>query len=99
MLRVLSSAAAYGILVLLLSAHPAMAWDTCLKPVGARGDWVKGRQAAFANATYAWERKIRRVHGRRFANWWYSGDRLAECEWNARGYYRCVVDAQPCARR
>lgn len=93
--------AALAGLVMICSAGEAFAFgDTCHKDVVARGrvegSMSKARDAAIA----AWEKKVANVHGQRFANWWYSGDRAVECSWNKSGNrIWCNAIALPCARK
>lgn len=76
------------------SAH---AWETCQRQVSVVGPEVRGERAAIDAAIASWRREARRLHGRRFASWWYSGDRIVACTWDKRGVrYRCRASALPC---
>lgn len=73
--------------------------DTCLRDVRAQGSAQSTMTGARNAAIAAWESSVRKRHGSRFANWYYSGDRLIDCSWNASGArIRCVASALPCGR-
>lgn len=99
MYRVWGAAVAAGISV--FGAGEAFAFgDVCHKDVVARGS-VEGSMSKARNAAIAaWETKVATLHGPRFANWWYSGDRAVECSWNKKGNrIWCNAVAIPCARK
>jgi hypothetical protein len=75
---------------------PAEAWDHCVAPVTAKGKRQLDIQSARMAAIGAWQKKASKLHGRRFADWWYSGDRVVSCQWNGR-YSWCSTTASPCA--
>lgn len=73
--------------------------DVCRPMVGVRGP-VRGSQRAAMNAGIAaWRKAVRRVYGRRFTDWNYSGDNSFDCSWDRSGRrFQCHVKATPCAR-
>lgn len=95
------TAAAAAAFALFLTAGDAFAFgDTCRKDVAARGAVETSMSRARGAAIAAWETKVSAIHGRRFADWWYSGDRLIECSWNRSGTrFTCNAVAIPCGRR
>jgi hypothetical protein len=82
------------------STTPAAAFfggETCKRPVTAVGAKVRGEGNARNSAIAAWQRETARKYGRRFADYYYSGDRTFTCTWDSRGvYYKCGVTALPC---
>lgn len=88
-------------IITLAGAGEALAFgDTCLKDVVARGSVQGSMSKARSAAVAAWETKVATVHGQRFANWWYSGDRAIDCSWNKSGSrIWCNAVAIPCARK
>lgn len=94
-------AAVAAALALCLMADDALAFgDVCHKDVAARGAVESSMSRAQTSAIAAWEKKVAAIHGRRFANWWYSGERLIECSWNKAGSrFSCNAIAIPCGRR
>jgi hypothetical protein len=83
------------------SSSSALAFgDTCYRDVTARGDVRSSMRGAMDAAIAAWERTVARQRGSRFANWWYSGDRVTSCSWDVSGTrIRCTATAMPCASR
>lgn len=76
---------------------PAVAGEVCKKPVSAVGRQVRGEGNARTSAIAAWQRATARQYGRRFADYYYSGDRSFSCTWDPQGVtYRCGVTAMPC---
>ena len=81
---------------------PASAFgDRCIYPgVTARGSAQPSMGKAYAAARSAWEAQTARQHGKRYADWWYSGDRTFDCSWNNSGSkIVCVAYAAPCGRK
>lgn len=84
---------------LLVSSVPALASDNCLAAVDAVGRWKSSERAAMGSAVAAWEHKVSRKISRRYADYWYSGERAFNCTWKPDGSaYKCAVSARPCAR-
>ncbi|MEQ1648099.1 MAG: hypothetical protein ABL898_05880 [Hyphomicrobiaceae bacterium] len=86
----------------ILSVVPANAFgDKCYYPgIQARGDVRSSMQSAQQSAIANWQLIAERQHGRRAANWYYSGDRTIECSWNRSGsQIRCVAVAVACRPR
>ena len=83
----------------LLHSAPAHAFgDTCRAQVKATGKSAHSMHGAHHNAIHAWEHAVRHMDGRRFADWYYSGDRTLACSWPADGrHITCVASALPCA--
>ena len=74
--------------------------DTCLGDVRAKGREQGSMTGARNAAIAAWESSVQKRHGRRFADWYYSGDRSIDCSWDASGTrIRCIAAALPCGRR
>lgn len=76
----------------------AFSFGTCKKsPVSAEGGVRRGEHNAMRAAIAAWQQKTRKMHGSRFADYGYSGDRSISCTWDANGVtYRCRATALPC---
>lgn len=92
-------AAAAVLSVTFAASDPAHAvfGEVCRDEVVVRGGWARSYRAAVQSAARAWEPVVARTHGRRFADFGYSGERQFTCEWNAAGTrYRCTVTARPC---
>jgi hypothetical protein len=84
---------------LVVSSVPALATDNCLVAVNEVGRWKSSERAAMGSAIGAWERKVSHKISRRYADYWYSGERVFNCTWKADGSaYKCAVSARPCAR-
>jgi hypothetical protein len=88
---------ALGAGFVLLSLSPASA-TRCLYPERTvSGSVQRGLSQARASAIQAWEAAVARRSGKRFADWYYSGDRTFTCSWNTRGdRIRCQASAVPC---
>jgi hypothetical protein len=85
------------VVLLALTADPAHA-TRCLYPERAVAGPVRGKFKDAQNAAIgAWQSAVARKNGKRFANWYYSGDRTINCNWNDRGNrIRCQAVAVPC---
>jgi hypothetical protein len=81
----------------LVAATPAEA-TRCLYPERAlTGAPRNSMSAAQKTAIAAWQKAVARSNGKRYANWYYSGDRTISCRWNDRGtVFRCQASAVPC---
>jgi hypothetical protein len=92
-----ATTAAAIVTVLGLAAGPAHA-TRCLYPERAVAGQVRATLSkAHSSAIGAWQAATAQRHGRRFANWYYSGDRTLQCKWNDRGNkIRCQASAVPC---
>ena len=74
--------------------------DTCLRDVRAGGRVQNTMGRARSAAIAAWESTVQQRHGRRFADWYYSGDRTIDCSWDGTGTrIRCTAAALPCGRK
>ena len=86
------------VLTILMSTNSAQAFDKCHLNVAARGDRKPSMDQAMASARTHWRSEVGESHGRRFNDWWYSGDRSFDCSWDASGTrISCVANARPCA--
>jgi hypothetical protein len=73
--------------------------DTCYRDVRAGGSVQSSMNAARNAAIGAWESAAAKRHGSRFSNWYYSGDRTIDCNWDTSGRkIRCTATALPCGR-
>lgn len=83
------------------TATPAAAFgDTCYRDVRAKGSVQGSMRNARDAASSAWEQAVRKRHGGRFANWWYSADRTFDCSWDVSGRrIQCTAIAGPCGRK
>ena len=73
--------------------------DRCYRDVAVRGATRNSMAGAREAAIGAWEVAARQRHGARFADWYYSGDRSIDCDWNAPGRrFWCKAVAIPCGR-
>ncbi len=84
------------------ATEPAAAFgDRCFYPaLSARGAVQGSMSAARGSAMAQWERQAVRKYGRRYADWWYSGDREFSCSWDASGRrITCVATAVACGRK
>ena len=84
------------------SIAPAAAFgDRCFYPgISVRGSVQGSMSAARSSSTSAWESRAARAHGRRYADWWYSGDREIDCSWDKSGRrFTCVAYAVACGRK
>ena len=84
------------------SAAPAapLFGETCRDEVVVRGAVSRSHSGAIAAAIRVWQPAAARRYGRRFADYYYSGDRQVSCIWNDRGTrYRCTVSARPCGAK
>jgi hypothetical protein len=96
-----------GILVLsfafnCLETAPAAAFgDKCFYPgITAKGSAQSSMGAAYSSARSAWNSSAAKKYGRRYADWWYSGDREFSCSWNASGSrIVCTAYAVACGRK
>ena len=74
----------------------------CMKnKITALSGWNLTKSGARVGAYKAWRRKVKRVHGRRYANWTRSIAKHTRC-WTVERYslrrQRCGVQASPCRR-
>lgn len=84
----------------LASPAAAVFGDVCLDEVVVRGAAAGSYAAAVTSASRAWEPVAAKRHGRRFADFSYSGERQFSCTWNDPGTrYRCTVSARPCGQK
>jgi hypothetical protein len=89
--------AAAALLLLPAITAPVTAAESCKRDVTAQGRQVRGENNARSVAIGAWQSKVSRQYGRRFADYYYSGDRTMSCVWDSRGVlYTCRVTALPC---
>ena len=70
----------------------------CLYPErSVTGEFRGTMAAARGSAIGAWQGRVARKSGARYANWYYSGDRTLTCRWNDRGTkFKCQASAVPC---
>ena len=101
MLRsLLVSLIAVGALAVTQPSEAQAFGDTCLRDVRARGSEQNTMGRARSAAIAAWEGSVQTRHGRRFADWYYSGDRSIDCSWDASGTrIRCSASALPCGTK
>ncbi len=81
---------------------PAAAFgDRCFYPgLTGKGAAQGSMSAAYSAARAAWESAAAKKHGRRYADWWYSGDREFSCNWNKSGSrISCTAYAVACGRK
>ena len=80
-----------------LSMAPAHA-TRCIYPERSVTGPIRSTFGAAQNAAIgAWQASANKKHGRRFSNWYYSGDRSLTCQWNDRGNrIKCRASAVPC---
>ncbi len=83
-----------GLLVMVAPAHATR----CLYPErSVTGEFRGTMAAARASAIGAWQSRVARKNGARFADWYYSGDRTISCRWNDGGTrFKCEAAAVPC---
>jgi hypothetical protein len=82
------------------TAAPAAAWgERCHEPIAADGRWKSSWRSAKYDAMRAWQVAAHKRFGRAYADWWYSGDRVIHCQWNAKGHYQCTGVARACGPR
>ena len=73
--------------------------DRCYRDVIGRGSVQASMSSARGAAIAAWEQRARGQYGPRFADWYYSGDRTIDCNWNNKGNrIQCTAVAVPCGR-
>ncbi len=73
--------------------------DVCKPTIAVRGPIRGSQRAARAAAVDAWRSAVRRLYGRRFTDWNYSGDNTFDCSWDRSGRrFQCRVTATACAR-
>jgi hypothetical protein len=85
--------------VSLMGLAPQQAHATrCVYPERAVKGPVRPNFAAAQNSAIgAWQQVANRQLGRRYSNWYYSGDRSVTCKWNERGNkVQCSASAVPC---
>ena len=93
---------AVSLLVSTFAVAPAAAiGDQCFYPgLTAKGSAQGSMGAAYSAARAAWETAAAKKHGRRNADWWYSGDREFACSWNTSGSrIVCTAYAVACGRK
>ena len=88
-------------MVTLVTLPLAPAYATrCIYPERTVTGPIRSTFSAAQNAAIgAWQTSANRKHGKRFANWYYSGDRSVSCRWNDRGNrIKCHASAIPCGQ-